>query len=118
MSILSVRQAVGHTLSLSKSNLIYFFQCRQCGDRYVGRTLQHLGARIRQHVPLSFVPLDARECRPHRGRPPKCAVQSIGGSSSSCEDVTACPSSSACVGQGQAENSVKDVKDRHVNHRN
>ena len=94
--------------TLSKSNLIYFFQCRQCEDRYVGRTLQHLGARIRQHVPLSFVPLDARECRPRRGRPPKCAVQSIGGSSSSCEDITACPSSSACIAQGPAENSVKD----------
>ena len=94
--------------TLSKSNLIYFFQCRQCEDRYVGRTLQHLGARIRQHVPLSCVPLDARDCRPRRGRPPKCAVQSIGGSSSSREDVTACPSSSACVGHGPAENSIKD----------
>ena len=44
----------------------------------------------------------------NRGRPPKCAVQSIGGSSSSREDVTACPSSSACVGHGPAENSIKD----------
>ena len=25
--------------TLSKSNLIYFFQCRQCENRYVGRTL-------------------------------------------------------------------------------
>ena len=94
--------------TLSKSNLIYFFQCRQCEDRYVGRTLQRLGARIRQHVPLSCVPLDARDCRPRRGRPPKCAVQSIDGLSSSREDVTACPSSSACVGHGPAENSIKD----------
>ena len=94
--------------TVSKSNLIYFFQCRQCENRFVGRTLQQLGARIRQHVPLSFVPLDARDCRPRRGRPPKCAVQPISGSSSSREDVTACPSSFACVGHGPAENSRKD----------
>ena len=101
-------RVIGIIVSALKSNLIYFFQCRQCEDRYVGRTLQHLGARIRQHVPLSCVPLDARDCRPRRGRPPKCAVQSIGASSSSREDVTACPSSSACVGHGPAENSIKD----------
>ena len=34
------------------SKLVYQFECRQCGSRYVGRTLQHLNARIKQHVPL------------------------------------------------------------------
>ena len=33
------------------SNVIYSYTCRQCESRYIGRTLQHLGARIRQHVP-------------------------------------------------------------------
>eukprot|EP00117_Sycon_ciliatum_P009843 scpid93496/ scgid1812/ len=59
------------------SNLIYFFQCRNCENRYVGRTFQHLGARIRQHVPLNLVPVAARGSRPRRGRPPKCPVQSV-----------------------------------------
>ena len=46
-------------------------------NRYVGRTFQHLGARIRQHVPLNLVPVAARGSRPRRGRPPKCPVQSV-----------------------------------------
>ena len=101
----SVKKDVLRTLSPFN---IYSFQCRQCEDRYVGRTLQHHGARILQHVPLSFVPLDASECCPRRGRPPKCAVQSICGSSSSGDDLTICPSSSVCVGQGPAQKSVRD----------
>ena len=63
--------------TLSKSNLIYFFQCRNCENRYVGRTFQHLGARIRQHVPLNIVPVAARGSQPRRGRPPKCVQCSL-----------------------------------------
>ena len=41
--------------TLSTSKIIYFFQCRQCESRYVGRTVQHLGARIRQHSSFSLL---------------------------------------------------------------
>ena len=53
------------------SHLIYQFECRQCGSRYVGRTLQHLSERIKQHVPLSLLSQAARLSRPKRGRPRK-----------------------------------------------
>jgi len=53
------------------SKVIYSFKCRQCVSRYLGRTLQHLNARIKQHVPLHLLPADARAQRPKRGRPPK-----------------------------------------------
>ena len=53
------------------SHLIYHFECRQCGSRYVGRTLQHLSERIKQHVPLSLLSKAARAGRPKRGRPRK-----------------------------------------------
>ena len=53
------------------SNLIYHFECRQCGSRYVGRSQQHLSSRIRQHVPLHSLLGEARAQRPRRGRPPK-----------------------------------------------
>jgi len=54
------------------SHIVYQFECRQCASRYVGKTLQHLSARVRQHVPLNLLPLDgdARMSRPRRGRPP------------------------------------------------
>ena len=52
-----------------QSNIIYQFECRQCESRYVGRTLQHLDARIRQHVPLSLLSSEQRASRPRRGRP-------------------------------------------------
>ena len=35
-----------------RSSFIYEFECRRCESRYVGRTLQRLTARIKQHVPL------------------------------------------------------------------
>ena len=54
-----------------QSHVTYLFECRRCESRYVGRTLQHLDARIRQHVPLSLLSVDQRGSRPRRGRPPK-----------------------------------------------
>ncbi|XP_065193140.1 uncharacterized protein LOC135824335 [Sycon ciliatum] len=54
--------------TLQLSHLIYYFECRQCGSRYVGRTLQHLSERIKQHVPLSILSQAARSSRPKRGR--------------------------------------------------
>ena len=38
------------------SNVIYEFECRCCGCRYVGRTSQHLIARVKQHVPRYLLP--------------------------------------------------------------
>ena len=55
------------TTSLRK--LIYSFECRH--SLYVGRTIQHLNARIRRYVPLHLLPPEARKDRPRRGRPPK-----------------------------------------------
>ena len=54
---------------LSKS--FYSFECRHCDSRYVGRTIQHLHARIRRYVPLHLLPPEARNDRPRRGRPRK-----------------------------------------------
>ena len=53
------------------SHLVYQFECRNCDSRYVGRTLQHLSARIKQHVPLHMLPDAAKAKRPKRGRPRK-----------------------------------------------
>ena len=33
-----------------KSNVLYNFECR-CGSRYIGKTIQRLEARIKQHIP-------------------------------------------------------------------
>ena len=57
--------------SHDKSKLVYEFECRNCSSRYVGRTLQRLNARIRQHAPLHLLTLEARLQRPARGRPRK-----------------------------------------------
>ena len=59
--------------ALQKSNVIYGFECRECETRYVGRTLQCLSSRIRQHVPLNLLPAgsNARSLRPKRVRPRK-----------------------------------------------
>ena len=51
--------------------LIYAFECRQCASRYVCRTIQHLSARIKQHVPLHLLSVHQRQLRPRRGTPPK-----------------------------------------------
>ena len=55
----------------SQSNLIYQFECRQCGSRYVGKTAQRFADRISQHVPKHVLAavLDPQRKRP--GRPPK-----------------------------------------------
>ena len=55
----------------SQSNLIYQFECRQCGSRYVGKTAQRFVDRISQHVPKHILDavLDPQRKRP--GRPPK-----------------------------------------------
>ena len=55
----------------SQSNLIYQFECRQCGSRYVGKTAQRFADRISQHVPKHILDavLDPQRKRP--GRPPK-----------------------------------------------
>ena len=55
--------------SPERSHIIYEFECRNCGSRYVGRTFQKLSMRIRQHVPLHLLTPDARASRPTRGRP-------------------------------------------------
>ena len=60
--------------ALQKSSVVYHFECRKCENRYVGRTLQCLSARIRQHVPLHLLPSSARSLRPKRGRPRKMAA--------------------------------------------
>ena len=41
--------------TLSQSNLIYLYECRNCGKRYVGRTEQRLADRIDQHVPKHII---------------------------------------------------------------
>ena len=51
--------------------IIYAFECRHCASRYMDRTVQHLNARIRQHVPLHLLSVEQRVARPKRGRPPK-----------------------------------------------
>ena len=50
----------------SQSNLIYLFECRHCKSRYVGKTSQRFGERIKQHVPKHLV--DAPASKKHRGR--------------------------------------------------
>ena len=57
------------THSLSK--VIYHFECRQCGSRYVGRTAQRLEDRITQHVPKHILDAVNEPNRKRRGRPPK-----------------------------------------------
>ena len=56
--------------ALHLSHLIYNFECRQCASRYVGRTVQHLNARIKQHTPRHILPPCAQQ-RPKRGQPRK-----------------------------------------------
>ena len=99
--------------TLSKNNLIYFFQCRNFENRYVGRTFQHLGARIRQHVPLNLVPVAARGSRPQRGRPPKCPVQSVAEvdlSKSAVDTLADASSFSSGAGLGPTQATVNKKK--------
>ena len=55
----------------SLSNIIYLFECRPCNSRYVGKTSQHFGERIKQHVPKHLVDPPADGKKRGRGRPPK-----------------------------------------------
>ena len=56
------------------SKVVYSFECRQCDSWYVGRTLQHLNARSKQHVPRHLLLSEVRSSRPRRGRPPKISA--------------------------------------------
>ena len=56
------------------SKVVYSFECRQCDSRYIGRTLHHLNACIKQHVPLHLLSSEARGSRPRRGRPLRATV--------------------------------------------
>ena len=56
--------------TLSQSNLIYLYECRNCGKRYVGRTEQRLADRIDQHVPKHII-TEPEPGKKARGRPPK-----------------------------------------------
>ena len=81
------------------SHIIYNFECRQYESRYVGRTLQHLEARIHQHVPLHVMPVEARSSRPRRERPPKNGTETGGAPSLGTEPTglsLSSSSSSAC----------------------
>ena len=70
--IYSVRRAFTVMKDVIPTNLlskvVYSFECRQCDNWYVGRTLQHLKARIK-HVPFHLSSSEARGSRPRRGRP-------------------------------------------------
>ena len=56
--------------SPSQSNLVYLFECRHCASRYVGKTSQRLGDRIKQHVPRHIIN-ETEPGKKRRGRPPK-----------------------------------------------
>ena len=54
-------------------NVIYLFTCAY-GYRYIGKTTQRLGDRMKQHIPDSLVQLvspTAPPVRRERGRPPR-----------------------------------------------
>ena len=59
-----------HLPTLSQSNLIYLYECRNCGKRYIGRTEQRLADRIDQHVPKHII-TEPEPGKKTRGRPPK-----------------------------------------------
>ena len=59
-----------------RSSIIYLFTSRQCECQYIGRTLQHLSTRVRQHVPLNMLHTDQRSLRPRPGRPLRSRVRS------------------------------------------
>ena len=56
------------------SKVVYSFEWRQCDSWYVGRTLQHLNVRIKQHVTLHLLSSEARGSRPRRGRSPRASM--------------------------------------------
>ena len=50
-------------------DLIYLYECRNCGKRYVGRTGQRLADRIDQHVPKHII-TEPKPGKKTRGRSP------------------------------------------------
>ena len=54
-----------------RSCIIYQFECQHCDGSCIGKTHDHLGVRIRQHIPLAIVPPEVKASCPRRGRPPK-----------------------------------------------
>jgi len=51
------------------SKVIYQFECRNCEQRYVGRTILRLKERVRQHIPRALLTDEALVSRPKLGRP-------------------------------------------------
>ena len=56
--------------TLSQSNLIFLYGCRNCGKRFAGTTEQRLADWIDQHVPKHIMTEPEPGKKP-RGRPPK-----------------------------------------------
>ena len=56
--------------TLSQSNLIYLYECRNRGKRHVGRTEQRVADRIDQHVPKHIF-TEPEPGKKTRGQPPK-----------------------------------------------
>ena len=72
LCILAIHSEKVDLLILSRSSLIYQFECRHCECRYVGRTAQRLMDRIKQHVPKHLIEPEASDApKKRRGRPPK-----------------------------------------------
>ena len=78
VTVYNVRRAFTVVKNVLPTNLpskvVYSFECRQFDSSYVGRTLQHLNARIKQHVPRHLLLLEVRSSRPRRGRPPNISA--------------------------------------------
>ena len=78
VTVYKVRRAITVMKDVLPTNLlskvVYSFECRQCDSWYVGRTLQHLNACIKQHVPRHLLFSEVRNSRPRRGRPPKISA--------------------------------------------
>ena len=55
----------------NNGSIIYQCKCRHCDGRYLGKTLDHFGARIQEHIPPAIVTLEVKASHPRRGRPPK-----------------------------------------------
>ena len=86
------------------SHVIYHFECRHCDSRYVGRTLQHLNARVKQHVPLYLLSDAAKAQRPGRGRPRKqVPVAQQNHTITAAGEPTASAQLRETVGNGQAQ---------------
>ena len=54
------------------SNVIYLFTC-ECGCRYVGRTSQRLGDRVKQHLPRKLINSEQKGAEPDKEQQPVSA---------------------------------------------